>query len=155
MNVCAYTGHELAAALPTLLDSAKNSIRLAIYQLSPDTSTSTARMRALWMALHAAPHRGVQCAAVLHCGSRNLPGMASANMAACQLEQAGWNVRLKTGGQIMHAKCLIVDTHAVLIGSHNWTESGLYQNAEASVLLYDGLTAEHLTVWHSRLMTEA
>lgn len=154
MNACAYTGHELAAALPNMIDSAKTSIRLAIYQLSPDTSTSTARMRALWQALRAAPHRGVLCSAIIHAGSRTLPGMAAANMAACQLEQAGWNVRLKTGGQIMHAKCLIVDTHAVLIGSHNWTESGLYQNAEASVFLDNYEVAGHLTVWHSRMMTE-
>ena len=155
MNACAYTGKELAAALPTLIQNAKTSLRLAVYQLSPETSTSTARMRALWAALKDAPRRGLYCRAILHAGSRNLPGMAAANMAAAQLAAAGWEVRLKSGGQIMHAKTLIIDVSGVLIGSHNWTESGLYHNAEASVLLWDQLTAEHLQVWHQKMMVDS
>lgn len=153
MTTTTYTGGELAAALPALIDSAATTLRVAIYQLSPLTSTSSARMRALWQALKRAPLRGVQCAAILHAGSRSLPGMAAANLAATQLEAAGWNVRLRTGGQIMHAKLMIIDASHILIGSHNWTESGLYQNAEASIFTDDTDAATTLTVWHSRIMT--
>ena len=153
MKPTIYTSRELAAALPTLIGEARHSLRVAMYQLAPETSTSTARMRALWAALREAPRRGVLCSAVLHAGSRSLPGMEAANMTAAQLEAAGWRVRLITGGQIMHAKVAVIDLRTVLIGSHNWTESGLYQNDEASVVLDNPDLAADLTAWISRMMT--
>lgn len=154
MKTGLYIGNELAAALPEIIASATESLQLAMYQLSPEVSSSTARMRALWEQLNKAPQRGVKCHAVLHSGSRSLPGMESATRAAAQLQQAGWTVRLHESGKIMHAKALVIDGRHTLIGSHNWTETGLYSNHEVSSMRLDDPEAAQLAGWMLYRMTD-
>ena len=50
----------------------------------------------------------------------------------------GVEVRLDPSGRItMHAKVVIIDDRLVIVGSHNWSESGLTYNNEVSLLTYD------------------
>jgi hypothetical protein len=51
------------------------------------------------------------------------------------LSENGVNVRLDYEDDTDHSKMVIIDNKIVYLGSHNWTESGLYHNKEVSVKL--------------------
>ncbi|MFH1784833.1 MAG: phospholipase D-like domain-containing protein [Candidatus Micrarchaeota archaeon] len=42
--------------------------------------------------------------------------------------------------ELTHSKIIIIDGKIVLVGSHNLSNSALYENREASVIIYDQLT---------------
>ncbi|WP_342343918.1 phospholipase D-like domain-containing protein [Agrobacterium fabrum] len=43
---------------------------------------------------------------------------------------------IKANGQC-HTKGIIVDNEAVVIGSHNWSPTGMTTNRDASLIVYD------------------
>jgi len=60
------------------------------------------------------------------------------------LRSAGAEIRLdESPRRLMHAKLVIVDNETVLLGSHNWSESAMRYNHEASIATSDpGVVAE-------------
>jgi phosphatidylserine/phosphatidylglycerophosphate/cardiolipin synthase-like enzyme len=71
------------------------------------------------------------------------------------LKNSGIAVKLdESSGRTTHAKLVIIDGKAVLVGSHNWTESALSYNHEASVLIISQDIAEKFeeyfeSIWSS------
>lgn len=51
----------------------------------------------------------------------------------------------------MHAKIVIVDNKAAIIGSHNWSESALRYNHEASILTRDPDTIKETVRYFNKL----
>ncbi|GDY13722.1 hypothetical protein LBMAG53_26000 [Planctomycetota bacterium] len=50
-----------------------------------------------------------------------------------------------------HAKVLVCDRRWVLLGSHNWTRTGVHANRELAVLLDDPEKAEEILAWCARI----
>jgi len=44
-----------------------------------------------------------------------------------------------------HNKCIIVDGHTVMFGSHNWSNEGVFANRDASLIFFDKKIAEYLS----------
>ena len=145
--IATYPNRHLAAAIPALIDSARHSLAIAVYQLAPRTTTAHAAVAAIWRALEAAPKRCVHCRIVIHAGAENRNGAAAAMQAGKELKRIGWDVIVTDSGQIMHAKAAIIDGRRLLIGSHNWTASALCANRELSVLIDDTATADEAQAW--------
>lgn len=149
-----YQSQELGRELANIIDGAERSIRLAMYQLSPDASTSTHIMKALWHALRAAPSRGVKCSAILGSSLMAAPGTMAADRSRQALEDAGWLAVCSRSPKVMHAKTCVFDETRTLIGSHNWTGAALSANTETSVLIHDEAAAVKIAAHHDRHIAE-
>jgi phosphatidylserine/phosphatidylglycerophosphate/cardiolipin synthase-like enzyme len=59
-----------------------------------------------------------------------------------ELASKGFNIRYANDSEfkLTHAKFIIVDGREVLVGSHNLSNSALFKNREASVIIRDGPT---------------
>jgi phosphatidylserine/phosphatidylglycerophosphate/cardiolipin synthase-like enzyme len=49
------------------------------------------------------------------------------------LKSVGINARVTQDARTLHAKLIIIDTHTLVIGSHNFTRNAFSHNIEASV----------------------
>ena len=68
------------------------------------------------------------------------------------LKSHGVRVKLdESSRRTMHAKLLIVDGEALLVGSHNWSEAALSYNREASMLTRDREVVEKALEWFEEL----
>lgn len=143
-----YQSQELGRELGKIIDSAEHSIRVSMYQLSPDATTSTHVMKALWQAIRAAPARGLKCSAILGASLMAAPGTMSADRSRQALEDAGWLAICDRSARVMHAKTAVFDAGRALVGSHNWTGAALSANTETSVLINDEAVAVRLAAHH-------
>lgn len=132
-----YINRQFAEAIPSLLLSAKRSIKMTVYCMSPLTSTTTPRQRAVITALLDARKRGIICQAIIAKMNASTPGGKANQMSYDMLRTAGWQVRMSRAAPILHAKIIICDEHSATIGSHNLTDSALFSNHEATILVTD------------------
>lgn len=147
MSVIIYHDQMLGRALPGIIDRALHSLDLCMYLLAPPSDATHRVMLDVWAALDRAPRRGVRCRAVIHAGSRTWPGMEAGRRSVAALRASGWDAREWKGGKILHAKQLIIDGAGVLLGSHNWTQSALLANGEASSMIIDKHIADAAAQW--------
>ena len=87
--------------------------------------------------LKAAAKRGVAVRLILD------PGQSRNRQSAKELEkdprvQVRWMLTDSNRGQLMHAKSACADAARLLVGSANWTHSGMNLNREAVAVLEDG-----------------
>jgi phosphatidylserine/phosphatidylglycerophosphate/cardiolipin synthase-like enzyme len=108
-----------------LIDNAKETIDIEIYVFTS---------RDVVEALERAKSRGVQVRIIIE---RNV--ISDDNDAIFrELASKGFNIRYASSAyKLTHAKFIIVDGVAVLVGSHNLSNSALYKNREASVIIRD------------------
>lgn len=79
----------------------------------------------------------------------NSPHEANNTLSAIELARAGWHVRRATRSPIMHAKLLIADENAAMIGSHNLTRAGIETNRELSIVTTDYMIVQPALQWFS------
>lgn len=118
-------GHEVIS----FIDSAQSSIDIEVYVFTS---------RDVIEALERAKARGVIIRIIIE---RNvLSGQNDETYR--ELASKGFNIRYASAVayQLTHAKFIIVDGKAVLVGSHNLSNSALYENREASVIIRDSAT---------------
>jgi len=116
---------EGGAKIPALIDSAKESIDIEIYVFSS---------RDVLEALMRAKSRGVRVRVILE---RNVAGDDNDGMFR-ELAGKGFSVRYASSAyKLTHSKFIIIDGAVVLVGSHNLSNSALYKNREASVIIRD------------------
>ena len=124
------------------IDNAKTSVRVVLYLFALYPNYTQSQPLLLANALVAAKVRGCSVHVVLDkedfTGREGDPGEAGDNRNAWDyLSRRGVTVGFSGGGAIVHAKALIIDSQAVILGSANWSESGLSRNVEASALVRD------------------
>jgi phosphatidylserine/phosphatidylglycerophosphate/cardiolipin synthase-like enzyme len=126
-----YEGHEIVE----LIENAESKIDIEMYAFTS---------RDIVEALERAKMRGVEIRIILETIN---PEMHD------ELLSKGFDVRYATKAyKITHSKIMIVDKKKLLVGSHNFSNSALYKNREASVILTDSKTvnefmAEYETDW--------
>lgn len=117
-------GHEII----DLIDSAEKSIDIEIYVFSSRDAIE---------ALERAKARGVEIRIIIE---RNVIGDDNGEVYR-ELLAKGFNIRYAGSAyKLTHAKFIIVDGKVVLVGSHNLSNSALYKNREASVIIRDVAT---------------
>lgn len=111
----------------SLIDSAQSSIDIEMYVF-----TSRDVVEALWRA----KSRGVKTRIIIE---RNTMGGENSAIHN-ELAAKGFNIRYaSTQYKLTHAKIMIIDGKFVLVGSHNFSNSALYENREASVIISDDI----------------
>ncbi len=108
-----------------LIDSAQRSIDIEIYVFSS---------RDVVDALQRAKDRGVDVRIILE---EDVMGGENGEMFR-ELDSKGFSVRYASKAyKLTHSKFMIIDGNSVLVGSHNLSNSALFKNREASVIIRD------------------
>jgi phosphatidylserine/phosphatidylglycerophosphate/cardiolipin synthase-like enzyme len=119
-----YEGHEILE----LIDGAKSKIDIEMYAFTS---------RDVVEALERAKMRGVEIRIIIETINRDMHD---------ELLSKGFNVRYATKAyKTTHSKIMIVDGKRLLVGSHNFSNSALYKNREASVIIADAATVKEFT----------
>ncbi len=113
-----------------VITGAKESILCVMYMSQLSVNHPFGGESLLLRDLIAAKNRGVDVRVILE----DKPD-ANNKYAYNFLKSAGVNVVYDTDNITTHNKLLVIDDEITIIGSHNWTFSGLRTNNEASVLI--------------------
>ncbi|MFH1520433.1 MAG: phospholipase D family protein, partial [Candidatus Micrarchaeota archaeon] len=114
-------GHEII----DLINSAEKSIEIQMYVFTSRDAVE---------ALERAKQRGVQIRIIIE------RDIISGQNSEIYNELNSKNIQTRYASQtyaLTHSKIIIVDGKTVLVGSHNLSNSALYKNREASVIIYD------------------
>jgi len=112
--------------------NANSSIMIAMYSMIYDPDDSFDWANDLIRELVYARERGVNVTVILE--YRTYWGYMDENLDAYDyLSANGVNVLLDNDTETDHMKLVIIDGYIVYVGSHNWSESGLYYNRETSI----------------------
>ncbi len=138
---------EYYAAAARLIESARRCICIAMYIMKYDPGDRDDPVNNLLQLLAAKARQGVKVYVLLDDETaRDYPETIAF------LRSAGINVRLdESPRRRMHAKLLIVDNETVLAGSHNWSESAMKYNHEASIETSDPAVAAEAARYFSQL----
>jgi len=112
--------------------NAKSSIMVAMYSMIYDPDDPFDWANDLIRELVRARERGVNVTVILE--YRTYQGYMDKNLNAYRyLSANGINVLLDNDTETDHMKLVIIDDHIIYVGSHNWSEAGLYYNRETSI----------------------
>ena len=135
------SGNKYFPAVKRALSEAEKSIFMVMYLVRLNPSHKESGVYRLVNELIKAHKRGVTVEVILDQnvgftegrGEWQVEGKNS--QAFWFLSKAGVKVWYDDAKQYTHSKCLIIDEEKGILGSANWTESGLFRNNEASVLV--------------------
>ena len=128
---------DYAERLIKAIDNAREKIDIIIYSFQFDYNEKTKNYEVM-EALLKAHDRDVRIRIVLD----SWKGGQSANEPAYEvLERAGVEVYYDFDTIASHNKLIVIDNETVLLGSANWTATGLAKNREASILIRDPSTS--------------
>jgi len=121
---------ENGAEIIDLINNAENSIDIEMYVF---TSKDVIE------ALERARNRGIKIRIILE---RDTIGGGNSE-TYFDLASKGFNIRYASDTyKLTHSKIMIIDDKIVFVGSHNFSNSAIYENREASVIINDIKTAE-------------
>ncbi len=109
-----------------LIDSAKNSIKIVVFDWRwyPEDPANPCQL--LNSAIVRASRRGVQVQACVNSNAIRSP-----------LLENGIDARIPVSKSLMHTKMLIVDDTILVMGSHNFSQSAFTLNFETSLIVRD------------------
>jgi phosphatidylserine/phosphatidylglycerophosphate/cardiolipin synthase-like enzyme len=149
------TGSTARHNIGKLVLSATRTINLLTYAISFTPILDTTLQPTVWSLLTAAPRRGIRCTAVIASHAEGSPHQQNNNVAADELQLAGWTVRRYPQRPVMHAKLIIIDEAALIAGSHNLTRAALEHNRELSILTRDPTAVYDAANWFAQLFNES
>ena len=123
------------------LEKANETILVAMYSMIYDPDDTEDWANDVIRELAEAKERGVNVTVIIEhqthwdCQDENLE-------AYQYLTSHGVTVYLDEDTETDHMKLVIIDGYIVYVGSHNWSESGLYYNRETSVRIVNEEVAE-------------
>lgn len=124
------------------LTAATGSVAVAMFEMRvPQDAAESSPVVLLVSDLIDAHRRGVDVKVVLDLRSSYDPESGNAvrdyanGIAADMLTYAGIDVSYFPSSYHMHQKLVVIDEETVIVGSHNWTYSGLLKNVESSSLI--------------------
>ena len=127
-----------------LLKAARVSIHFSTFKLEIAGPGIPKRIRPLFEEFKAAAERGVKVLGLVNWrpGRAGVPRTNDYNAHA--LVAAGAQIRYLKSGRCIHAKIIVIDGRAALIGSHNLSVRSLQSNFEVSLLVENAATAAAL-----------
>lgn len=134
------------------LNRARQEIVLSMFQfvVGPEASN---RANQVAQALIAAAKRGVRVTVILDQPPEGDSPQAPNHQVAEQLRQHGITVQFDAPEQTTHSKLVVIDQRYVFIGSHNFTQSALRYNQEASVRIDSPRLTQQALAYLQRLET--
>lgn len=117
-------GHEYATQVIPLIDAARQSIDIIVYDWRWYHRQPRHSVQRFNMAIARAARRGVKVRAVV-----NSPDILR------ELKSIGVEARRVRHKKLLHVKYLAIDKKLAVIGSHNYTQSGFNTNFEMSVIV--------------------
>lgn len=132
------TSDNYAEIFTSELKTSVASCWITQFAIQHPTGHSSTPFKSFWNTLHAAPSHLNDCRLIISSTPSKI-NTSPVNWSAIRsLAAAGWQVRILTPSKTLHAKTALFDRSRLIIGSHNWTQSALFNNLEASLL-----TSEH------------
>jgi hypothetical protein len=124
------------------LGAATGSVVVTMFQMRiPENGAHGSPVLVLVNDLIAAHRRGVDVEVILDLNTRYDPASEEPvrdrvnGVAADMLSFAGIDVYYYQSAHILHQKLVVIDKETVIVGSHNWTYSGMRRNLETSSLI--------------------
>lgn len=133
-------GNEFLKKVIPRIDSARESIDIVVFFWSFNEHDTTHPVSKLVLALQNALGRGVKVRICVN----------SENVLA-QLYKMGFQCRHIYASKLMHPKVMIIDNEIAVIGSHNYTMSGLTLNLEVSCIVKLNGETNELSTFFSHL----
>lgn len=133
-------GPDYAKELLPLLDEAKNSIDILMYDwrwYAKDFACDVSRINS---AILRAERRGVKVRA-----------LTNADLIHAQLKAFDIDVKCWNKSKAMHAKCILIDDWICVLGSHNLTENAMGLNIEVSVIVAEEHISQQLKKYFDTL----
>lgn len=132
------------------INNATDEILIAMYSMIYDPDDPQDWANDLIRALVNAHNRGVAVRVIIE--YRTYWGVNDENLDAFKyLKEHGVEVKLDNDTETDHYKLVIIDKKVVYVGSHNWSESGLYYNREVSIRAVDEGIARELREYFYQL----
>ena len=148
---CILTGDDYAPAVCALIAGAKYQIKIAQYAITAREPSHASSNTSVYSSLVAAAKRGISCKALL-AAHKKYSNTAHFNARAMtSMVEAGWQCRWWPQPRLLHAKVLIVDHVAVVIGSHNIAHTASHVNIDMSQLTIGGSIPVDTSAWWYRL----
>jgi len=133
-------GAQYAESVLALVDSAERSLDILMFEWRWYENDFSHPIQIINHALVRAVRRGVKVRALTY----------HADIAST-LKYNGILAKAWPLKKLMHAKMIIADNEAVIIGSHNLTGSAINTNIETSVLFYDKEVAQAKTAFFENI----
>jgi phosphatidylserine/phosphatidylglycerophosphate/cardiolipin synthase-like enzyme len=135
-------GEDAEPALVSVIDSAKESLDIAIYSFTDQNVAS---------AVIADKKRGVTVRVIT---DRECADNSYQKKVLNELKSAGIPVKYNTHSGLMHLKVTIADDSTVTTGSFNYTKSAEEKNDEVLVVINDGTTAKDFKTQFTRMWND-
>lgn len=120
-----------AAPLAAECQQARHSIIISALSCLPPRTNTPGHWPALWQAWADAAARGIAVTLYLPMPTNHHGATVQNLQVAATAAAAGLNCRLIKGPQLLHCKSVVIDRHAVWIGSGNFTAAACHHNHEA------------------------
>lgn len=126
-------GRDFFTNLYSMIGQAERSIIFTVFQSSSSVLKQNSKTARLLNRIHEAYESGIDVRIVINRPHKNSP-IATANKYLVDfLKSSGIPYRLGKATDMIHAKFYVIDYRVLIVGSHNFTDAGLWSNHEASV----------------------
>lgn len=141
-------------ALITLIESARNSIKVCMFQAIYYPRKQNSPTNKILKALIQAHRRGVTVEVILDNGG-SLGKVEETNRQTAQfLKNCGIAVYLDSPRIMTHTKFVTIDAAIAVLGSTNWTYSALARNHELSAIIYSHDAAVKMNEYFERVRSK-
>jgi len=130
--------------LPRLLRTAESRIRISLYSVVLTGKSLKKSSSLLIDQLSNLSNHGIECLVLFNMVAKGGYLKAQNQKAIAQLRRYGVQTRKLVGSRINHAKFVVIDNKAAIVGSHNWTQCSLRRNSEVSMLTDDPAAVKQL-----------
>lgn len=126
-------GRDFFTNLYSILHKAERSVLFTCFQSSYNAQKETSKTGRLLQQIYRAHERGVVVKAVVNKPRSGKQIAAANNHFINFLASGSIPYRLGRLDDTVHAKFFIIDNRILIVGSHNLTDAGLWDNYEASL----------------------
>jgi phosphatidylserine/phosphatidylglycerophosphate/cardiolipin synthase-like enzyme len=134
---------KIAAAMRYMIAAAKSEILISTFKIQRPTRRRVPDLLSLLDLVCERSRQGIRARFLMNWNDA-LKGVAKTNApVASAFRAAGVDVRYLQDSRCAHAKILICDKRAMILGSHNWSVQAFCLNFELSILIEDELLIMH------------
>lgn len=126
-------GRDYFANMVNIIFRSKRSIYFTVFQSSRNAANARTKTGRLVSSILKAKERGVRVRAIVNFPSKNYMTHAANNTIIKLFQEHNVPFVLGRADDTIHSKFFIIDGSIVVVGSHNITDRGLWDNYESSL----------------------